>query len=302
METASRTKARFGLLLAGLSAVFLLVLFQLLRHPQTALLLVALPGPAALVCNIRCLGVGPFLQVLGEGGKALLLIAISGSFVYALLRTARRVTRTWDLIERARRLAIPPESLPPCPGLDRVTVFEGRPPLAFTAGFFRPRVFVSRGLAESLGGDELRAVLRHESRHQASKDPLKGLLVSFVSDFLFFLPVSRLLRNTYHLAEEMTADAGAIGDPAEADALTASLLKVRQLGGAGASFLFDPTLERVKSLRGKHPGISLPLRKLALAAVFAAVSAFIVLAPVRKGVAAMFLDHDKVCVLNASHR
>lgn len=302
METASRTKARFGLALGGLAVVFLLILFNLLRHPQTALLLIALPGPAALACDIRCLGVGPFLQVLGEGAKAVLLIAVSGSFLYALLRTARRVTRTWDFMERARRLAVPPEVRPPVSGFDRVTVFEARRPLAFTAGFLRPRIFVSRELAESLSGDELGAVLRHESRHQASKDPLKGLLVSFVSDFLFFLPVSRLLRNAYHLAEEMTADAGALGNPAEADALTASLLKVRQLSGAGASFLFDPTLERVKSLRGRHPRISLPLRKLTLAVVFAAVSAFIVLVPVRKGVAAMFLDHDKVCVLNASHR
>lgn len=302
MSPSNKSKVRLGLLLGGLAAVFLLILFQLVRHPATALLLVALPAPAALACNIRCVGWLPFLQVLGEGGKGLLLIAVSGSFLYALTRTAGRIFRTWNLIDRAERRSVPARSLPAIPFLDRVTVFEGRTLLAFTAGFIKPRIYVSQGLVDGLSENELSAVIRHESRHRESKDPLKGLLISFVADLLFFLPVSRLLKHAYHLAEEMTADARSVGSSAEASDLAASLLRVRQLSGAGASMFFDPVLARAKNLTGEPSRISVPFKRLALAVIFLALSAFVVLVPMRKSVTAMFLDHDRVCILNQNRK
>lgn len=302
MGASSKAKARLGFLLTGLFLAFGFVLIQLSRHPGTAVLLVSLPGPAALACNVQCVGILPFLQVLGESGKALLLIAIGGSFLYALIRMAIRISRTWALIARAESGAVPAPSLPPFPFLDRVTVFEGRQPLAFAAGFVKPKIYVSRGLVESLGENELQAVIRHEGRHQESKDPLKGLLVSFVSDFLFFLPVSRLLKNAYHLTEEMAADVRSVRSPAEAADLASSLLRVRPLGGAGASMFFDPVLARAKNLAGEPLRISAPFKKLVLAVVFLVVSALIVMIPVRQSVTAMFVHHDQVCVLKTSHR
>jgi Zn-dependent protease with chaperone function len=302
MDVSSKAKARFGFLLAGLFLGFGLVVIQLARRPETVALLVSLPGPAALICDIQCVGVLPFLQVVGEAGKALLMIAISGAFLYALLRMARRISWTWALIARAESGAVPALRLPPFPFLDRVTVFEGRQPLAFAAGFMKPKIYVSRGLVESLGENELHAVIRHEARHQKSKDPLKGLLVSFVSDLLFFLPVSRLLKNAYHLTEEMAADVRSVRSPAEAADLASSLLRVRQLSGAGASMFFDPVLARARNLTGEPLRISAPFKKLVLAVVFLALSAFVVMIPVRKSVTAMFLEHDKACVLNADRK
>jgi Zn-dependent protease with chaperone function len=302
MRPSSKTKAKLGFLLGGLAVVSSLVLFQLSRHPETAALLVALPGPAALSCNIQCVGIGPFLQVLGEGLKALLLISISTFFIYALFRMALRILRTWSFVEQAKRRAVPDAIIPQISSEDRVTVYEDRLPSAFTAGFFSPEVFVSTGLLAALDENELRAVLLHELHHQESKDPLKSLAVSFVSDFLFFLPVSRFLKKSYHLAAEMTADAHSVARQADPLDLAHSLLKVQKLNWPAASWFFDPTAERAKHLLGEPSRFSLPLKKIFLTAIFLGISVAIAMFPVRKSVTAMFIEHNRTCVLNSGHR
>jgi len=302
MEASSRTKTKLGLLLGGVAAVFFFVLFQLARHPETALLFTTLPGPAALSCTLRCVGVGPFLQVLGEGAKALLLVSLSGLLLYGLIRTALRIFRTWSFMERAERRAVSAQGVPRPSFLDRVTVFEDRSPSAFTAGFIKPKIYVSTGLVDALDENELRAVVLHESHHRESRDPLKGLFVSFVSDLLFFLPVSRWLKKAYHLAAEVTADAGSIDRRADPLDLAASLLKVQKLGGSAAAWFFDPTAERAKHLLGERSRIPWPVKKISLAVVVLAISVSIALIPVRKSITSMFINHEETCALNAGHR
>jgi hypothetical protein len=126
MPPSSKAKIKLGLLLGGLAVVSSLILFQLSRHPETAALLVALPGQTALSCTVRCVGIGPLLQVLGEGLKALLLIFLSGSFLYALFRMAQRTFRTWSFVDKARKRAIPAGDVPQITSADRVTVYEDR--------------------------------------------------------------------------------------------------------------------------------------------------------------------------------
>jgi len=289
------------LLLGGLSLLSLLIFFQLYRHPETALLLLSLPSPEAFTCNLRCLGIMPFLQVLGEAGKALLLVFMSFSFLYALSRAALRILRTLAFVDRAERNALPFGDTPRFPFLENVTVFADRLPLAFTAGFLKPRVFLSTRLVDILDEKELRAVILHESHHQRSKDPLKGLVVSFISDLLFFLPVSRFLHKTYHLTSEMTADAYSVSSQADPLDLVGSLLKVQKLNGPAASWFFDPTTERAKHLLGQPARIPLPLKKTFLTIVLLAISAFIALVPVKKSVSSLFINHDKTCVLRSGH-
>lgn len=302
MEPINKTRARLGLLLGAISLLSLFIFFQLSGHPETAVLLISLPSPEAFACNFRCLGVTPFLQVLGESGKALLLIFMSFSFLYALYRTARSILRTLAFVERAEQKAVPPGDIPRFPFLEDVTVFEDRLPLAFTAGFFKPRIFVSTALLDALDEKELRAVVLHESYHQESKDPLKGLVVSFISDFLFFLPVSRFLKKTYHLTSEMTADAHSVSLRADPLDLAGSLLKVQKLNGPAASWFFDPTTERAKHLLGERPRIPLPFKRAFLTVILLALSAFIALIPVKKSITSMFINHDKTCVLRSSHK
>lgn len=290
------------LLLGVLSLLSLLIFFQLYRHPETALLLISLPSPEAFACNLRCLGIMPFLQVLGEAGKALLLVFLSFSFLYAISRTVVRILRTSAFVDRAERSAVPFKDVSRFPFLENVTVFEDRLPLAFTAGFLQPRVFLSTKLVDILDEKELRAVILHEAHHQRSKDPLKGLVVSFISDFLFFLPISRFLKKTYHLTSELTADAYSVSSQADPLDLVGSLLKVQKLNGSAASWFFDPTTERAKHLLSQPARIPLPLKKTFLTIVLLAITAMIAMVPVRKGVSSMFINHDKTCVLRSGHK
>jgi hypothetical protein len=287
------------MLLGGLSLISLLIFFQLYRHPETALLLLSLPSPEAFTCNLRCLGIRPFLQVLGESGKALLLVFMSFSFLYALARTAQRILRTLAFVDRAERNVVPPGDISRFPFLESVTVFEDRLPLAFTGGFLKPRVFLSTQLVDILDEKELRAVILHEFHHQKSKDPLKGLAVSFISDFLFFLPVSRFLKKAYHLTSEMTADAYSVSSQASPLDLVSSLLKVKRLNGLAASWFFDPTTERANQLLGQPSRIPLPLKKTFLTIVLLAITTIIALVPVKKSVSSLFINHDKTCDLRS---
>jgi Zn-dependent protease with chaperone function len=296
-----KTWTRPVLLLGALSLLSLLIFFQLYRHPETALLLVSLPSPEAFACNLRCQGIMPLLQVLGEAGKAILLIFLSFSFLYAISRTVVRILRTLAFVDRAERETFPFEDVSQFPFLENVTVFEDRLPLAFTGGFLKPRVFLSTKLIDVLDEKELRAVILHESHHRESKDPLKGLIVSFISDFLFFLPVSRFLNKAYHLTSEMTADAHSVSSHANPLDLAGSLLKVQRLNGTAASWFFDPTTERAKHLLGQPSKIPLPLKKAFLTMILLAISAFIALVPVKKSVSSLFINHDKTCVLRSGH-
>jgi Zn-dependent protease with chaperone function len=300
-KTKDKTWTRPVLLLGALSLLSLLIFFQLYRHPETAVLLISLPSPEVFACNLRCLGIMPFLQVLGEAGKAILLVFMSFSFLYALSRTVLRILRTLAFVDRAERNAVPSRGIPRFPFLEKVTLFEDRLPLAFTGGFLKPRIFLSTKLVDILDERELRAVILHESHHQKSKDPLKGLVVSFISDFLFFLPVSRFLHKAYHLTSEMTADAYSVSSQADPLDLAGSLLKVQKLNGPAASWFFDPTTERAKHLLGQPARIPLPLKKAFLTIILLAISAFIALVPVKKSVCSLFINHDKTCVLRSGH-
>jgi Zn-dependent protease with chaperone function len=296
-----QTKPRLTpvLLLGGLSLLFFLIFFQLYRHPETILLFISLPSPEAFTCNLRCLGIMPFLQVIGEAGKAILLVFMSFSFLYALSRTAQRILRTLAFVDRAERNAVPFRDNPRYPFLENVTVFEDRLPLAFTGGFLKPRIFLSTELVDILDGKELRAVILHESYHKRSKDSLKGLGVSFISDFLFFLPVSKFLKKTYHLTSEITADAYSVNSQADPLDLVGSLLKVQKLTGPAVSWFFDPTMERAEHLLGRPSRIPLPIKKALLTIILLAISGFIALAPVNKGISSLFINHDKTCVLRS---
>ena len=301
MDAAGSLRERLVLILAALSLLFLLIVFQLFRHPETAALLISLPNPEALICNLRCLGVKPFLQVLGESGKAILLILMSFSFLYALSRTASRMLRTLAFVRRADRKAVPSGDIRRFPFFEKVIVFENRLPLAFTAGLLKPKVFVSTGLVDALNEKELRAVIDHELHHQRSRDPLKGLAVSFISDFFFFLPISRFLKKAHLLMSEMTADAHSVNFHADPLVLAGSLLKVQKLNGPAASWFFDPTIERTKHLLGERSRIPLPFKKVFMTVFLLAISAFLALMPVKKNISSMFINHDKTCVLRSSH-
>ena len=302
MGAAARTKTRIGLISATLPLMFLFVLFQLARHPETLALLTALPNPAVLLCDIRCLGLMPFLQVLGETGRGLILIVMSFSLLYASARTGLRIVRTWNFLERIDRRAVLDKDVSRPSFLGKATIFKDPRSLAFTGGLLRPRIFLSTKLLETLAEEELRVVVLHESHHQRSKDPLKSLAVSFVSDFLFFLPVSKFLKKAFWLESETTADARAVELRGDLLAIVGLLLKVRKFDDLQASWFLDPTTERVKRLLGERTRIFPSFKKIVLAIGLLAIMAFIALVPLKKSLIPMFIRHDQTCVLRSGHQ
>ena len=77
---------------------------------------------------------------------------------------------------------------------------------------------------------------------------------------------------------------------------------VQKLSGPAASWFFDPATERAKHLLGQPARIPLPMKKALLTVILLAVSAVIVLVPIKKSVSSLFIDHDKTCVLRSGHR
>jgi hypothetical protein len=170
-------------------------------------------------------------------GAAVLIVAVRAGWRQA--RAHRRLVR---------RLPV----AGPLPG-HPATVVDADAPLAFCAGWLRPRVFVSRGALERLAPEQLQAVLAHEHHHRAVRDPLRLAAGRVLSQALFFLPVLRPLHHRYGEAAEVAADAAAIRASGPAP-LAAALLQF----GAGPDGVAGISPERVDSLLGRAPARRLP--------------------------------------------
>lgn len=115
------------------------------------------------------------------------------------------------------------ESLPPlhgsviaraaaCAGLSSgdVLVVPGLPNPAFTAGWWRPRVYVAAEIVDVLDEEQLTAVLAHERAHLVRRDPLRLSVLRFLACTLFYLPTFR------RLAEDAADEAEILADDAAA--------------------------------------------------------------------------------------
>lgn len=104
----------------------------------------------------------------------------------------------------------------------RVVTLATSVPLAFCAGLFRPCIYLSTGLLDTLGDKELKAVLLHEAYHCRRYDPLRTLLADVLAAALFFLPAVSEWRDMFLTSTECAADRYAIqmaGRPSLAGAM-----------------------------------------------------------------------------------
>jgi Zn-dependent protease with chaperone function len=88
---------------------------------------------------------------------------------------------------------------------DRLRVVDGLPDPAFTAGFWRPHVYVSAALPEVLDEPQLEAVFAHEAAHVRRRDPARLSALRFFACMLFYVPALRRLADD--LADEAEIDA-----------------------------------------------------------------------------------------------
>ena len=117
---------------------------------------------------------------------------------------------------------------------ERVICIEGRQPLAFCYGLFRPMVCISRSVIDCLEPKELRAVLAHEREPLTTRDPLRILLGRAFARALFIVPSVNELYRRYVLRRELRADDECIAS-CDFEPLASALLKL------GTADLWNPT-------------------------------------------------------------
>ena len=107
----------------------------------------------------------------------------------------------------------------------RVVVVRDTEPYALCYGFIDPSVYVTTGLVQLLGDDELRAVLAHERAHLRHRDPLRNLAMRMLSRLMLFVPLHEEAYRSYRLGRELGADREAVGVTSRPQ-LASALLKL----------------------------------------------------------------------------
>lgn len=195
---------------------------------------------------------------------ALVLVFLVGSMAWAVLRLGLSLLAEWRLGRRVSRyeagqfpvldraLGLAPEVRPA-----RIWIFRAMTREAFTIGMIRPKVCLSTGLLQSMTEAEIEAVLRHEHAHLTALDPLRLAAVRLLSDFLWFLPITRLLTEAFSGLAELRADERAVA--AGSDALELATAIVKTARGAFLGPRLAPALgglalveQRVTRLLGRE--------------------------------------------------
>jgi beta-lactamase regulating signal transducer with metallopeptidase domain len=188
---------------------------------------------------------------INAAAMVLLALAVLGAAV--LIVTVRAASQQ---IRAHRRLVRALPVAGPLPGHPAVWVIDAVVPLAFCAGWLRPRVYLSTAAVERLSDSELHAVLAHEQHHRALRDPLRLAVSRVLCQALFFLPVLRPLHDRYGDVAELTADAAAVEAIGGAVAPLASAMLA--FGATQSGDVVGISPDRVDSLLGERRSWQLP--------------------------------------------
>lgn len=166
-----------------------------------------------------------------------------------------------------------------------IRIVEGLPNPAFTAGWWRPRIYLTRSLRESLGRGELAAVLAHEYAHVRRRDPARLSFLRFLGSALFWIPALRRLAADVADDAEIAADDAAVrGEPlvlasailqlaawrVPASASAAAIAALSGEGSAVTGFRRNSLLDRrIRRLAGEEAAVVTHVTRRSLAAAMA---------------------------------
>lgn len=102
--------------------------------------------------------------------------------------------------------------------------------LAFTMGLRKPCIVLSSGLITMLERQELEAVIEHETFHQQNHDSLKIFILQWISQALWFIPLTRWTYSNYKIISELRADEFAVQRMGSELGLGSALLKLIKNG------------------------------------------------------------------------
>lgn len=143
------------------------------------------------------------------------------ALLFGLLYAVTDRARAWSRLRRALgklRLESVPERGPLAQALanagarpHQAVVVEGLPNPAFTAGWWKPRIFLDASLEHRLSGPELKSLIAHEVAHVRRRDPLRLAVLRFFACLVFWLPALRRLAEDVSDEAEFEADEFARG-------------------------------------------------------------------------------------------
>lgn len=180
------------------------------------------------------------LQNLGQHESVVWQLVIVAIIAVVLLRAGWSIGQQVWSTRRFRRLFWPLRETPPARlqallvahnlSIENVVYLNLAATHAFCLGFWRPRIWLTAGLADLLTDAELAAVLAHEAYHCRRRDPLRLLLSRAVKWGFFFLPLVGDLAQLAELQQEMAADRAVIETMGDDLALLCSLHKLLTQG------------------------------------------------------------------------
>lgn len=137
-------------------------------------------------------------------------------FVYAVLKAAFVLFRTHRQTK----------ALPFSDYGDIIVIKDDKLKTAFTHGLLHPKIYISKGLINSLDNFELTAVYLHEMHHKKRKDPLRFFILSILRDTFFYVPISKFIAGFVHDKIETAADNAVVAEMKEPISLAGALLKI----------------------------------------------------------------------------
>ncbi|QGQ47730.1 M56 family metallopeptidase [Metabacillus sediminilitoris] len=161
-----------------------------------------------------------------------------------------------------------------------ITIIDSTEPIAFTMGFFKPKIVLSSALITMLDKAELEAVIYHETAHQKYYDPLMLLVLQIISEVMWYIPLTRWSYENYKIMIELVADEYAIKRMGSELGLGSALLKLikTRLSGRGTSALVpfaNGTVDfRIKQLINPEPTIPV---KMQTKSVFISINMIMIL-------------------------
>jgi Zn-dependent protease with chaperone function len=207
IDLPAREQMHRRMLLLGSGALIVLSTSPVFGHHVAARADAMLAGHDHIL-NLCLIALHHILAPVHFVSHALLLVGV-GYALWDRARAAFRLARTLGALESRQATTGEPMGRAALRvGLEpsRLLIVQGLPNPAFTAGFWRPHVYVTAALPEVLDAAQLDSVLAHELAHVRRRDPLRLSLLRFLACTLFYIPALRRLADDLSDEAEIDAD------------------------------------------------------------------------------------------------
>ena len=168
----------------------------------------------------------------------LIIFLLNTIIAYTILITGIKIVQQYVLLRRFRKkiLTLRNEEYTAILNLDfnrpnqDIVVINHDQALAFSMGFRNPIIVLSTGLIDMLDGQELEAVVHHESYHQQNYDSFKTFLLQLISQAIWYIPLTKWSYENYKIISELSADEYAIHKMGSELGLGSALIKLIKQG------------------------------------------------------------------------